>query len=65
MNYFLNIEQKEIPSAPKTAFLHLGAGTNMIYVDQENDLLIVARWIPTNDKSELVRLVLESLPNYP
>jgi CubicO group peptidase (beta-lactamase class C family) len=61
MNYFLNNDLKEIPSAPKTAFLHIGAGTNMIYVDQENDLVIVARWIPNADKAELVRLVLESL----
>ncbi|MBN7812007.1 serine hydrolase [Algoriphagus sp. H41] len=61
MNYFLNHDQKEVPSAPKTAFLHIGAGTNMVYVDQENDLVIVARWIPNGDKAELVRLVLESL----
>jgi CubicO group peptidase (beta-lactamase class C family) len=62
MNYHLNNDLKQIPSAPKSAFLHLGAGTNMIYVDQENDLLVVARWIPNADKAELIRLVLESLP---
>jgi CubicO group peptidase (beta-lactamase class C family) len=61
MNYFLNNDLKEAPAAPKTAFMHIGAGTNMIYVDQENDLVIVARWIPNGDKAELVRLVLESL----
>lgn len=61
MNYFLNYDQKQIPEAPKTAFLHIGAGTNMIYVDQENDLVIVARWIPNSDKAELVKLVLESI----
>jgi len=61
MNYFLNYDQKEVPSAPKTAFLHIGAGTNMIYVDQENDLVVVARWIPNGDKAELIRLILESL----
>lgn len=63
MNYYLNHNLKQIPSAPKSAFLHLGAGTNMIYVDQENDLVIVSRWIPTGDKAELVKLVLESLKN--
>jgi CubicO group peptidase (beta-lactamase class C family) len=61
MNYYLNHNQKQIPSAPKSAFFHLGAGTNMIYVDQENDLVIVSRWIPNGDKAELVNLVLESL----
>mgnify|MGYP003641765197 CR=1 FL=1 len=61
MNYFLNYDQKDIPAAPKMAYSHIGAGTNMIYVDQENDLVIVARWIPGSEKNELVRLVLESL----
>lgn len=62
MNYYLNNDLKQIPSAPKSAFLHLGAGTNMIYVDQENDLLVVARWIPNAEKAELIRLILASLP---
>lgn len=62
MNYYLNHNLKQIPSAPKSAFLHIGAGTNMIYVDQENDLLVVARWIPNADKAELIRLILASLP---
>ncbi|WP_373398240.1 serine hydrolase [Algoriphagus halophilus] len=61
MNYFLNDDREFIPAAPATAFAHIGAGTNMIYVDQENDLVIVARWIPNGDKNELVKLVLESL----
>ncbi|MEB2779124.1 hypothetical protein U3A58_01875 [Algoriphagus sp. C2-6-M1] len=39
MNYFLNYDQKDIPAAPKTAFSHTGAGTNMIYVDQENEVV--------------------------
>jgi CubicO group peptidase (beta-lactamase class C family) len=62
MNYFLNTDRKEIPAAPETAFFHLGAGTNMVYVDEENDLVIVARWIKDKEKAELVRMVLESLP---
>ncbi len=45
MNFFLNDEKKSLPSAPETAFYHLGAGNNFIYVDPENDLVIVARWI--------------------
>ncbi|EOZ98542.1 Beta-lactamase class C and other penicillin binding protein [Indibacter alkaliphilus LW1] len=63
MNYFLNTDKKEIPAAPESAFFHLGAGTNMVYVDEENDLVIVARWIKNEKKSDLVKLVLESLPN--
>ncbi|WP_194974880.1 serine hydrolase domain-containing protein [Aquiflexum lacus] len=62
MNYFLNTDKKEIPAAPESAFFHLGAGTNMVYVDEENDLVIVARWIKNDQKAELVKLILESLP---
>lgn len=61
MNYFLNTDKKEIPGAPATAFFHLGAGTNMVYVDPENELVIVARWIKNNEKSALVEKVLEAL----
>ena len=45
MNYFLNTGRRALPSAPERAFLHLGSGTNLIYVDPVNDLVVVARWI--------------------
>ncbi|CAN5635742.1 serine hydrolase [soil metagenome] len=45
MNYFLNADSRPLPNAPASAFYHLGAGNNVIYVDRENDLVIVARWI--------------------
>lgn len=48
MNYFLNTDARPLPSAPATAFYHLGAGNNIIYVDRENDLVIVARWISSS-----------------
>jgi CubicO group peptidase (beta-lactamase class C family) len=38
MNYFLNTERKQWPSAPATSFMHNGNGLNMIYIDPENDL---------------------------
>ncbi len=65
MNYFLNLPNEEgrkrYPSAPESAFAHLGNGTNMVYVDPENDLVVVARWIPGRDIDELLRLVIESI----
>jgi CubicO group peptidase (beta-lactamase class C family) len=45
MNWFLNTDRKLWPSAPATAFAHIGNGTNMIYVDPEHDLVAVIRWI--------------------
>jgi hypothetical protein len=39
---------KQWPSAPGTAFMHNGNGLNMVYVDPENDLVAVVRWIDNN-----------------
>jgi len=49
MNWYLKTDKKLYPSAPASAFAHLGNGTNIIYIDPENDLVIVIRWIE-NDK---------------
>lgn len=61
MNFFLNTDRERIPAAPETAWVHLGAGTNMIYCDPENDLVIVARWIQGGAVDELVERVLEAV----
>ena len=45
MNWFLNTDRKYLPNAPASAFVHIGNGTNMIYVDREHDLVAVVRWI--------------------
>ncbi len=62
MNFFLNTDKEGLPSAPESAFWHLGAGSNYIYVDQENDLVIVARWIKNADAMDgLVKRVLGAM----
>lgn len=45
MNFFLNYDQERLPSAPKNAYVFLGSGINMVYIDQKNNLVIVGRWI--------------------
>jgi len=45
MNRFLNTNRQLLPSAPASAFVHIGTGTNMIFVDSEHDLVAVARSI--------------------
>lgn len=61
MNWFLNTDKKLLQSAPEKAFVHIGNGTNMIYVDPENDLVVVARWIDNSSMNGFIELVLESL----
>jgi CubicO group peptidase (beta-lactamase class C family) len=45
MNWFLNTDRKQWPSAPASAFAHVGNGTNVIFVSPEHDLVVVARWV--------------------
>jgi CubicO group peptidase (beta-lactamase class C family) len=61
MNFFLNTDKKFIPAAPATAFVHVGNGTNIIYVDPEHNLVMVVRWIDNNAIKEMVKKLLESL----
>ncbi|HTF31847.1 MAG TPA: hypothetical protein VK625_23480, partial [Flavitalea sp.] len=60
MNFFLNTDNKFIPSAPPSAFAHVGNGANYIYVDPENDLVIVLRWIETKSLNGIIEQVLAS-----
>lgn len=57
MNWFLNTDRKFYPAAPASAFAHIGNGTNLIYVDPENDLVIVARWIENGKINEFIEKV--------
>ena len=61
MNFFLNTDKKFLPSAPASAYAHIGNGTNMIYVDEVNDLVIVARWIENSKLDEVVKRFLNAL----
>lgn len=61
MNWFLNTGRELYPSAPASAFAHLGNGTNMVYVDPDNDLVVVARWIDNSSIDGFLRLVLAAI----
>jgi CubicO group peptidase (beta-lactamase class C family) len=61
MNWFLNTGRKLLPSAPAGAFVHLGNGTNFIYVDPEHELVVVVRWIENASMDGMVKKILESI----
>jgi len=61
MNWFLNTDKKLYPNAPASAIIHTGNGTNIIYIDPENDLVIVVRWIENNKIDEFLGKVYASL----
>jgi CubicO group peptidase (beta-lactamase class C family) len=62
MNFFLNTGRESIPAAPESAFSHRGAGTNLVYVDRENGLVVVSRWIQGSAIPEFIEKVLAAMP---
>jgi CubicO group peptidase (beta-lactamase class C family) len=60
MNFFLNTDKKYLPSAPASAFVHVGNGTNIIYVDTDNDIVMVVRWIENNAIDGMVKALLDA-----
>ena len=62
MNWFLNIDRKLLPSAPVNAFVHIGNGTNFIYVDPQHRLVAVVRWIENKSMDGMVKKILAAIP---
>jgi hypothetical protein len=60
MNWFLNTGKKLLPSAPESAFMHVGNGANFIYTDPEHDLVMVVRWIDGKSMDAVVKKLLEA-----
>jgi CubicO group peptidase (beta-lactamase class C family) len=44
-NWFLNTKKKALPSAPESAVYFEGNGANVIYIDWDNDIVAVMRWV--------------------
>ena len=65
MNWFLNSNEegteKKISSAPANAVYFSGLGSNIIYVDWQNDLVVVVRWIDSDYLSGFIDLIVKSL----
>ncbi|MDP2871210.1 MAG: serine hydrolase [Bacillota bacterium] len=61
MNWYLNTGREQLPAASETSFFHGGQGRNVVYVDFEHDLVVVARWIENSALPEFIRLVLAAV----
>ena len=57
--WWLNTGKQRIAAAPEDVFYAAGFGGNYIYIDQQNDLLIVLRWVP--ELAAVVEAVLAAL----
>lgn len=61
MNWFINTDKKYLPSAPANVFVHVGNGTNLIYVDPVHELVVVVRWLQNGAMDGMVKAVLDAL----
>ena len=43
--WWLNLGAARRPAAPPSSLFAIGAGTNMIWIDPDHDLVTVLRWI--------------------
>jgi CubicO group peptidase (beta-lactamase class C family) len=60
--WWLNTGGATLPSAPESSFFALGAGsTSMIWVDPEDDLVAVTRWIEGSEVDAFIRRVRGAL----
>lgn len=60
-NWFLNTDRKQWPSAPASAFGHVGNGTNLVFVAPEQDLVIVVRWIENSAVDAFLKRLLAAV----
>jgi len=61
MNYFLNPDQAALSRTPETSHRHVGAGQNIIYVDPDNDLVVVVRWIRGGALNEFLGTIVDAV----
>ena len=59
--WWLNTGRQQLPSAPESSYAAKGAGSNLIWIDPEHDLVTVVRWIDKASLDGFVAAVLASV----
>jgi CubicO group peptidase (beta-lactamase class C family) len=59
--WWVNAGSERNPDLPATSFSAVGAGTNMVWIDPEHDLVVVVRWIDPAHDQEFLKLVVEAV----
>jgi CubicO group peptidase (beta-lactamase class C family) len=59
--WWLNTGRRQLPSAPESSYAARGAGSNVIWIDPEHDLVTVVRWIDKPAMAGFVERVVASL----
>ena len=59
--FWLNTNRTLAPSVPESSFFARGAGSNVVWIDPENDLVAVFRWILKEKIDEICKKFLQAL----
>lgn len=59
--WWVNTERRLYPSAPPGSVFAIGLGTNLIWLDEDLDLVVVARWLARDHVDGFLAAVLRSL----
>ena len=59
--FWLNTDGTQAPSAPRSNVFMLGAGSNIVWIDPEHDLVAVIRWIGKDAFDGFAKRVLAAL----
>lgn len=59
--WWLNTGRRVVASAPASSFFALGSGGNVIWIDPEHDLVVVARWLTFDALDGFARRVLDAI----
>jgi len=59
--WWLNTGHREWPAASESAYAAVGAGSNIILIDPEYDLILITRWIDQDAVNDLVAHVIDAL----
>lgn len=60
MNWYLNTSRKkQFPGAPESSIFFLWAGTNMIWMDRDYEIVVVVRWLAKVD--DFIQQVMAAL----
>ena len=60
-NWYLNTGRKPMPATPESSVRFSGDGPNIIYIDWENDLVVVVRWMRNDALNEFLGKVIGAL----
>lgn len=61
MNWFLNTDRKPLPATPANSVTFQGNGSNIIYIDWDNDLVVVVRWIQQRALNDFLGQVIAAV----